>query len=155
MEDAGAVDADVVVDLRAVAVLHLPGEAVAHRMVRPLDAVVEIRRVELQAMHDLDVLPVRRVRADDPRIDRHHRDVVTDVDREFGLRYRELRDLPPWFIAVEGPHEAEFLDAREFEKTRIARRRVADAGAQTAPVAVELPVMECTADVVADHGADR
>ncbi len=120
-----------------------------------LDALVHIRRVEIDVVDDLDVLPVRRIGADHPGIHRQRRYVVAHVDRQILLRHGKFRKLPPGLETVERPDEAEFLEAGKFENARGFRRRIANAGLAANALAVVLPFVKCAADMIATDVARR
>lgn len=77
-EEARAVNADARGAWRAVSAVKAGVEVVLDRMIGPADLIEGPLMVELKSMHGFKVLPVGRIRAHDPRIDRQRWHVVAN-----------------------------------------------------------------------------
>src|SRR5687767_10232148 len=121
-------------------------------MVGPFDSVVRLD-VEGYAVERLDVLDVRRVAANDPRVDGEDLLVGLDAVDELVRGEREIGDIEMGLHAVESPDDAVLLDRGEPEQGRAWRRGVAAARLYAHALGVEIPVVEWAAEVLADHAA--
>ena len=129
-------------------------DAVFQAELVPFDEVVRVLDIELDLVHHLQVLHVRRVGGEHPgvAVERLGQGVVEDVHVIFRVFHQ--RQLEERLGAVEGPDDAPPLERRELEQLGAARRRIADAGLHALAVAVVFPVVKRALDIVADHLAD-
>ena len=147
IENAGAVNTNPILNRLAIGVAAL--EIVQHRVGRPLDILIRVFLSKRDAVQSFDMLHVRRVTAQDPRIDRENRFKRLNPHGEFLLGIREVRQRKERHFAVKGPDQAIFFGCGKVEQTGAGRGRVANTRFDADAALIVLPVMKSATNGIA------
>src|SRR5690349_14464251 len=113
----------------------------------PDELVMRILAVDRHVVHEFEVLHVRRIRAEHPRIAVERHRIIRARDLELFLRVWECRQVEERLLPVEHPDNAEMLLAGEVEQAGLPGRRIPDSGFYTGAAAVVFPMVKSAADV--------